>query len=602
MTSGSAIPPLHHAAVGNGRILALIAPTSAVEWLCLPRMDSGSVFGRLLDAKHGGTFQLLPGGAEASGTLSYVANTNVSRIRFSDAAGTWDVYDYAPRVVVEDAEVYTPPEFVRYVVPRSGTCRVAVDFDPRPEYGQCEVTLRTSAFGLVVEGWSRPLHLLTNAPIQAILERSVIELTEPTFFALCASDEPRFRSVARVRTQLERTLLGWQQWAKDCALPSFAPEAVLRSALALKLHIVEHTGAVMAAATTSIPEQMNTARTWDYRYCWLRDAAWVVDALRRLSFLREGERFIGFLRRVITTGPLQPVYGIGGERDLPEQMLDALAGFGGNGFVRVGNAAASQQQHDLMGELVLCLAAELDDPRLGASHGEDSFELITSLVEDAIRLAPEPDTGIWEYRTEFRNNTFSRAMCWAAIQSGARLARRRGRTDLAQRWQEASDREREVILARGYSDTAGFFTQGLEDRYPDASSLLLPILGIVRADDVRMLRTVSAYERLLVHDGLMQRYAHADDVGVPTSSFTICSFWWAEVLAMQGRLEEAVELFERVLTHANPLGLFSEDIDRSTGALLGNFPQAYTHVGLINAAITIGQLREGRDGRERGWD
>jgi GH15 family glucan-1,4-alpha-glucosidase len=502
MATRTAIPPLHHAAVGNGRILALVSPTSAVEWLCLPRMDSGSVFGRLLDREHGGTFRLLPGGQEATGALCYVPNTNVSRIRFRDAAGAWDVYDYAPRVVVENGDVYTPPEFVRYVVPRSGTCRLAVDFDPRPEYGQAPVTLRAAAFGIVVEGWTRPLHLLTNAPLEAILQRSVVELT-----------------------QLERTLLGWQQWAKDCALPSFAPEAVLRSALALKLHIVEHTGAVMAAATTSIPEQMGTERTWDYRYCWLRDAAWVVDALRRLSFLREGERFIAFLRRVIPTGPLQPVYGIGGERDLPERMLDALAGFGGNGHVRIGNAAAVQRQNDLMGELVLCLAAELDDPRLGASHDERSFELITTLVEDAIRLAPEPDTGVWEYRTEFRNHTFSRAMCWAAIQRGARLARRRGRTELARRWQDAADREREVILARGYSDAAGYFTQGLEDRYADASNLLLPILGIVRADDVRMIRTVAAYERLLVQDGLMQRYVHADDVGVPTSTFTICSFW-----------------------------------------------------------------------------
>ncbi len=360
----SAIPPLNHAAVGNGRILALVAPSSAVDWLCLPRMDSGSVFGRLLDTRHGGTFRLLPGGTDADGALTYVPNTNVACTTFRDAAGHWDVYDFAPRIGVENGEVYTPPEFVRLVVPRSGTCRLVVDFDPRPDYGRCEVTARSAAFGIVIDGGPRPLHLLTNAPLEAILQRAPVEVTEPTY------------------------------------------------------------------------------------------------------------------------------------------------------FVRIGNAAAEQRQNDLMGELVLCLASELDDPRLGDDRDESTFALITTLVEEAIRAAPQPDTGIREFRTEFRRHTFSRAMCWAA----------------------------------------------------------------------------------------MQRGAHADDIGVPSSTFTICSFWWAEVLAMQGRMEEAVQLFERVLAHANPLGLFSEDIDRGSGALLGNFPQAYTHVGLINAALTIGQLREGREGRARGWN
>ena len=295
------------------------------------------------------------------------------------------------------------------------------------------------------------------------------------------------------------------------------------------------------------------------------------------------------------------MYGIGGERSLPERHLDHLAGFANAKPVRIGNAAYTQRQHDLMGEMILCLETIITDPRVVTDEGEAIFRLVERLVRDTIAAAPTDDTGPWEYRTLPNRYTFSQALCWVAAHRGARLARLYGRTSLAAEWDAWSDGLRAEILQRAYNEELGFFAHTLDGRHPDASNLLLPTLGLIDARDQRFLSTVRAYERLLVDGGLMLRYRHPDDFGETTSAFSICSFWWAEALAMIGDLDGAVSLFNRLLTYANPVGLFSEDIDPSTGRLLGNFPQAYTHVGLIHAAVTIGELLEARDGKFRAW-
>ncbi len=591
---------LNHAAIGNGRVLALVAPNSAIEWFCLPRIDSPSVFGSLLDDERGGSFAIT--GENSDGKLEYVANTNVARTLFEDTSGSWELLDFAPRTMVGDGSVFAPAEIVRLVLPRTGTPRLRVHFDPRPDYGSNVVRHELSALGIVAIGGPRPIHLLTNASARAIIAGDVITLSEPLFFVVTMEDEPRQRSVAEVLDDLDHTVRGWRLWAMGCALPTFGANAVLRSALCLKLHIAESSGAVIAAATTSIPEELGTPRTWDYRFCWLRDAAFVVDALRRISQLRETERFIEFLERVMSTGPLQPLYGIGGERSLPERFLPHLRGFCGNGYVRVGNAAAVQLQNDLAGELVLCLGTAIDDPRILPDERDQRFELVCRLVEAAISTKDQPDTGIWELRTQLNFHTFSQAMTWAAMHRGADLARRYGRTDLSTRWQQLADEKRRDVLERGFSVEHGCFTQSLDGQHGDASLLLLPTIGLVHPSDPRMVSTVAAYERDLMRNGLMLRYAHADDVGVPRSAFTICSFWYCELLALQGRVDDAERVFEHLLQHANPLGLFSEDIDPDSGELLGNFPQAYTHVGLIHAAITISQLLDAREGRARAWE
>jgi GH15 family glucan-1,4-alpha-glucosidase len=596
----SDLPRLDHAAFGNGRVLGLVSPSTAIEWLCMPRFDSPSIFARVLDTDCGGTFRFLAGDTEIRGELGYLANTNVVRALFADGDAAWEVLDFAPRIP-DGADVRVPIEIVRLLRPLRGHPRIRVDFDPRPDYARKAAELLETTTGLEVHGAARPLHLATNCPIPYVLGCRQFVLDQPLFFALTWGPPSEPRTMASVLHDLERTIAGWRAWSKSCSLPTFAASAVLRSALCLKLHAYHDTGAIVAAATTSIPEAMGTPRTWDYRYCWLRDSAFVVEALRRMGHLTEGEQLVRFLRDVVESGPLQPVYGVGGERNLDEEMLPHLAGFGRNGHVRIGNAASGQRQNDLMGELVLCFETLLRDPRLVYDDPKGFFPLLERLVERAIQAAPEPDTGIWEFRTILRPYTFSRAMCWAAIHRGALIADRLGHADLSKRWDAIAETEKQVVLERGFNPTRGFFTQFLDGDYPDASNLLLPTIGLLDAHDPRFVSTVDAYKKELVEGGFMLRYRTPDDFGLTTSAFTICSFWWAEALALMGRLEEAMVLFRDLVQHANPVGLFSEDIEPKTGALLGNFPQAYTHVGLIHAAITIGELLEARDGRVRAW-
>jgi GH15 family glucan-1,4-alpha-glucosidase len=594
------IPPLDHGAFGNGRVIGLVSPLGSIDWLCLPRFDSPSVFARLLDERRGGCFRVLRGESEVRGKLQYVTNTNVVSTRFDADGEAWEIVDFAPRIPC-GLDVRVPIEVVRIVRPLLGHPRLRVDFDPRPDYGRANVELRETTDGIEVFGAQAPLVLTTNLPAPYVLARREFVLVKPLFFTLSYGRRSEVATLAGALRDLDLTIAGWRAWAKTCSLPNFAAAEVLRSALCLKLHAYHDTGAIIAATTTSIPEAMGTPRTWDYRYCWLRDASFVVEALRRLGHLNEGEQFLNFLRDVAEGGPLQPLFGIDGGRDLREELVPSLAGFGGNGSVRVGNAASTQRQNDLMGELILCLETLITDPRIVDDDWGSFTPLLRRLVEEAIEAAPTPDTSIWEFRSLKREYTFSRAMCWVAIQRGASLARRLGRADLAERWTPIAEYERAEVLRRGYSKRLGFFTQTLDGEHPDASLLLLPTVGLLDARDPRFLSTLDAYEQRLVSFGLMRRYVNQDDFGDTTSAFTICSFWWAEALALTGQVDRAVEVFQHIARHANPAGLFSEDIDPETRALLGNFPQAYTHVGLIHAAMTISELLEARDGRARAW-
>jgi GH15 family glucan-1,4-alpha-glucosidase len=593
---------LDHGVIGNGRVIALVAPDSGIEWLCLPRFDSPSVFASLLDTERGGVFRFRSGDRVIAGKQQYLVNTNILRTVFEDGNASWEVIDFAPRVALAGIRFDEPNEIIRIVRPLAGTPRITIEFAPKPDYARSPGQLVASAHGVEVIDGPVPLQLFTNVPGDQIVGGFEVPLRHPMYFMLSYGGRHNAPIESEYTFLLDETTRAWRFWAKTCALPSFAPELVLRSALCLKLHVYVDTGAIIAAATTSVPEALGSPRTWDYRYCWLRDAAFVVEALRRLSHLYEGEHFIAFLRDMAEAGPLQPLYGIDGERDLPEVVLEHLRGFDGNGPVRVGNAAAIQQQNDLNGELILCLQTILSDPRIVFDGAEQLMPLIERLVEQSIVLAPLADTGIWEFRTLPRHYTFSRAMCWAAIDRGAKLARQLGEPELAAKWQRAADAEREIVLERGYNAKLGMFTQELDGVNGDAAILLFPTIGIIDAKDPRFLATLDHYGKHQTHNGLMKRYTNLDDFGATTSAFTMCSFWWAEALALAGRLDEAIAVFDRVVAHANPVGLFSEDIEPETGELLGNFPQAYTHVGLVHAAMTIGALLDARDGHVRAWD
>lgn len=591
---------LDHGVIGNGCMLALVAPDTGIDWLCMPRFDSPSVFGRLLDRKKGGTWRFLVDGKPVRGQMKYVRNTNVLMTSFESEDWAFDLFDYMPRIP-SGLRVKCPLRVMRVLKPRRGEPRLEVEFDPRPDYARETPRLVSTQNAVVIAGSEEPISLFSNVPAPYIINGQPFKLDRMRYFGLdygAPGDPPH---MDEVRRDMDLTIAGWRQWVQGISLPGFADAAVIRSALCLKLHAFEETGAFIAATTTSIPESIGEPRTWDYRFCWLRDAAFTVEALRRVGHFQEGRNFIHFVRDVVESGPLQPLYGIGGERDLEEIELPHLEGFRGTKPVRVGNKAYEQVQHDLMGEVMLCLRSLLMDKRVEFHRPESWYPIVERMVNEARNAQDSPDLGIWEYRQGLQVHTFSQAMCWAAIHHGATLAGYFGHTEEEEMWRREAEVLREKILDRSFNRELGMFTETYDGSDADASILLLPMMGLISPTDSRFLKTLDRYREILVREGGVMRYVHDDDIGQPRSAFTICSFWWIEALALAGRLDEAIEMFERVTGFTNDLGLLSEDLCLESGELLGNFPQAYTHVGLMNAATTIGTLLRVREGRFNAW-
>ncbi|MCP3919454.1 MAG: glycoside hydrolase family 15 protein [bacterium] len=591
---------LDHGVIGNGALIALVNPDTGIDWLCMPRFDSPSVFGRLLDEERGGTWRFLKDGQPSAGRMKYVRNTNVLYTHFRDGDDEWELFDFMPRIP-DGLRQRSPLRVVRLLRPLRGRPRLSVQFDARPDYARQCAELVPTDHGVTFSGPGAPYSLYSNLPAPYLASGAEFTLDRPRYFVLDCGHATAPMHLDEVNRDLDLTIAGWRQWVQASYMPGFADTEVIRSALCLKLHAYSETGAIIAATTTSIPEAIGEPRTWDYRFCWLRDSVFTVEALRRLAHFQEGRNFMQFVMDVAQGGPLQPLYGIGGERDLEEKELEHLAGFRGTRPVRVGNQAAEQVQTDLMGEVVLCLRTMLTDPRVEFHEPTAWLPLVERMVREATEAFDVVDLGIWEYRDNPKLHTFSRAMCWAAVHHGASIAAHFGRDELARDWRASAENMKTEILERGYNAELGMFTQALDGTEADAAILLLPAIGLVPATDPRFLSTLERYRELLVRAGGVMRYVHEDDFGAPRSTFTICSFWWIEALALAGQLEEAIETFQTVCSHANPLGLFSEDYDATTGELLGNFPQAYTHVGLINAAMTIGTLVRARDGASHAW-
>src|ERR1051325_1548637 len=510
---------LPHGVIGNGRILALIAPDTSVEWLCLPRFDSPSLFGRLLDAERGGFWRIDSVHDPARATQLYARYTHLLTTRIEADDGAFDVTDFAPWIDL-GYQMDAPVQLLRILSPVRGHPRIRIRFEPAPDFARQPVQFVMRTHAVEVHGHGCPVALYSDMPVDFILSGQSIALDRPRFLALCAEGE--IGSTEQALHLRDSTVWSWSNWVKSCAVPEFHAEAVVRSALCLKLHQYAPTGAIIAAATTSIPEELGTERTWDYRYCWLRDSALVVEALRRLGCISEGERFLLYLRDIAAAGQLQPVYGIGGEMDLPGAFVESLGGFRGSGPVRIGNAASVQVQHDVMGELLLSMRALLLDPRT-ALHAEGFRPLIDSLVESAADALFQPDTSIWEKRSEPAVHTFSQALCWAALQSGAQLAARAGDDAKASEWRAGAEEVHGKLLAQAYNAGEGMFTETFGGRLADAAILLLPMVGFVSARSEEFRSTCARYEEELVVNGLMMRYRHADDSGVPRSTFTICS-------------------------------------------------------------------------------
>lgn len=582
------------AIIGNCQYSALVNTSGSVVWACFPRFDSPSVFGALLDHTRGGDWTICGAGEGWQTESSYLENTCIlsTRWRLPSHGDEFEVIDFAPRFYQND-RYYRPTLLVRIVRPVAGRPRIKVTCQPVFDYGlrQPRVTRGSNHITYEDTQTSDRLRLTTNASVTNVTEAIPFELTRDLYFGL-AWDEPFEDSFHVLEEFLDRTNNYWRGWCKNTRVPVNYQDAVLRASMTLKLHTFQDTGAVIAATTTSIPEADGTGRTWDYRYCWVRDAAFVVRSQLRMGHSEDAERFCEYLRNLLSpggdgNGTLQPVYRIDGRRDLSERILDHLEGYRGNGPVRVGNEAYTHEQHDVYGEVVLALAPLFYDARLLGSELAPVYEAVERLVGTAVETFSRPDAGIWEYRGRTAHHVFSKFMAWVAVDRACKIAARTGHNEQAEAWRKEADGMKKEVLAKGYSEAAGSFTGVYGDSHLDASLLLMPILGFLPMDDPRIISTIGAMHRELVEGGYVFRYRNEDGLGQQKSAFTICSAWMVESLWLAGRKEEAIAMFERLLAARNRFGLLSEDIDPDTGQLWGNFPQTYSMLGLINCAVRL---------------
>ncbi|HEX6138896.1 MAG TPA: glycoside hydrolase family 15 protein [Candidatus Limnocylindria bacterium] len=623
----SPFPPIaEYAFLSDCETVALVAPSGNVEWLCVPRIDSPSVFGALLDRDAGG-FRLGPADVQVPAARRYVPGTMVLETSWGTSTGWMIVRDllligpWHRESSRSRSQSRAPTDYdaqhilLRQVRCVNGSVQLVMDCEPRFDYGRT-----FGSWSFTEDGYHQGVCRTDDGDIELTLTsdmnigfegpkaiaRTMVKEGETRFVALSWGGPSPPRDGNDAYGRMVWTAHHWQHWLARGRFPDHPWRTYLeRSALTLRGLIHAPSGAVVAAATTSLPETPGGSRNWDYRYSWIRDSAFALWGLYTLGFDWEAGDYLYFIADVARQNDLQVMYGVGGERELEERELDHLTGYEGARPVRVGNAAFKQDQHDIWG-------AMLDSVYLhtrSRDHLDESiWPILTRQVEMAIEHWREPDRGMWEVRGEPRHFTSSKVMCWVAADRGARLARLRQEVELAERWQKAADEIHEDIC-RNAVDERGVFTQHYDTTALDASVLLMPLVRFLPPDDERIRATVHAIADELTRDGLVLRYRveETDDgLASPEGTFTICSFWLVSALAEIGEIDRARTLCERLLSFASPLGLFGEEIDPETGRQLGNFPQAFTHLALINAVMhiihaerrqAVSPLSPGRNGR-----
>jgi GH15 family glucan-1,4-alpha-glucosidase len=597
-------PPIgDYAFLGDCHTGALVSSRGSVDWLCLPRLDDGGYFGRLLDRGRGGWCAITPADPAARSRRRYLDGTMVLETEMTTPAG---------RVRVTDCLTMRPGgarrpyrQLLRVVDGLQGAVDLRVEVVPRFDYGQVRPWIRRSGRtwqalggddGLVIEG-DMPLAAAGPHDLRADVrvhagQRLRLSLRHVRPEVLDGAGT-RPTAPEELDRRLVQTVAWWRGWSSRAGRLGPDPAAAVRSAMVLKALTQATTGAIAAAATTSLPEAPGGPRNWDYRASWVRDSVFALRSLAELGYTAEADGFRRFIQRSAagSAEELQIMYGLGGERRLQEVTLDGLEGYGGARPVRIGNAAARQHQHDVYGEL-LDLAWSWH--RQGHSPNADDWRFLVGLVDTAAERRRTPDHGIWELRGRPRHLVHSKVMCWVALDRGLRLAADLGFPAPVARWTAAREEIRAEVERRGYDPGRGVFTQAFDRPELDAALLLLPSVGFVAWDDPRMRRTVEELRRELEVGGLLLRYRTPDGLDGAEGAFVACTFWLAECLARQGRGAEARAAFAAASATANDLGLFAEEFDPATGMLLGNYPQALTHLSHIAAAVALAQTDLGR--------
>jgi len=577
--------------IGNCQYSALVDRGGNIAWLCWPRFDSSFVFGSLLDEEKGGRFRIAPpdGG---TGEQTYLHNTNVLRTVFSNDSGSFELIDFAPRFYNFN-RYYKPNMLVRIIRPLSGAPVARVELEPRWDYGK---TVCDKIFGsnhIRYTGPPQQLRLTSNLSLSWLDEGRVFAVDQTYYLVLTYGEPLEDQLIPTSERFLTETVNYWRQWCKHTHLPLDYQKEILRAALVLKLHQFEDTGAIIAATTTSIPEAQGTERNWDYRFCWLRDALFSLLALRRISHFEEMERFVNYLRNIAetmdkTADRLQPVYGISGEYQLTEHILDHLTGYRGNKPVRIGNQAHEHLQHDVYGEMIMVISQIFLDQRFRSENANYPVHLLQRLVDKVEHYLEATDAGLWEFRGIAQLHSFTVLMHWAGAALAQQVSAFHGLDEVQAQSRKLRLAAEKILNERCWNEKVGAFTQAAGSEALDASMLMMINMGFLRPGDPRAKRHLSAIANgLATENGYLHRYVINDDFGETHNAFLICSFWLAEAHARLGNKREALDLFEKLLSRANHLGLYSEDIDPRTGALWGNFPQTYSHVGLINAAFAL---------------
>ena len=581
--------------IGNCQASALVDEEARFVWACLPRVDGEPLFPALIDdtpydAELAGGFWAIDLDGCVSVSQHYLRNSPVLVTRKTDAHGSAiEIVDFAPRFR-RTGRIYRPNAFVRIVRAISGSPRIRVRLRPASGWNidKVERSYGSNHISYAVEAMA--MRLSTNAPIGPVGQESPFRVEKDLYFFLGPDESFTAAIEPELEKMLDDTLNEWRGWVRGLATPPEYQEAVIRAAITLKLCQHEDTGAIVAALTTSIPEHANSGRNWDYRYCWVRDAYYTVEALNRIGALDVLESYLEYLRNIVDAsdgGDVQPLYDVRGNARLEEGEAEALGGYRGMGPVRVGNAAYTQKQHDAYGQIVLSSVQAFIDRRLMRMSGVEDFESLEKVGDRAFELYDQPDAGLWELRTKSHVHTYSAVMCWAACDRLAAAARELELPGRADHWRGRADRMRDRIVKAAWREDTRAFSATFEGDMRDASLLQLLDLRFLEGSDERFQGTLTALEKALRRGDHMLRYDSEDDFGTPETAFTVCTFWLIEALAKSGREDEAKQLFSDMLGRRTPAGLLSEDIDPLSGELWGNYPQTYSLVGIINCAVLL---------------
>ncbi|KAA8486680.1 GH15 family glucan-1,4-alpha-glucosidase [Arcticibacter tournemirensis] len=573
--------------IGNCSFLAHVHKNTNIAWLCWPRFDSTFIFGSLLDEKKGGEFSILPSG-EYSSHQYYLENTNVLCTEISCENGRYRITDFAPRFHQYE-RFFKPLMLIRKIEVLEGSPRIRVKCDPVGDYGKVKLRAHRGSNHINYHGCDDKIRLTTNIPVTYVFEEAFFVLNETKYLVLTYGNPLEAPLVSTSENFLRETVTYWRLWIKHSTIAGFHQPYVIRSALTLKIHQYEDTGAIIAASTTSLPEADGSGRNWDYRYCWLRDTYYVISALNHIGHFEEMEHYFNYVADISVSEDFryQPLYRIDGKKDLQETILDDLSGYKGNKPVRIGNQAYEHVQNDIYGQVMISLMPLYTDHRFVFRERKDSDKWIEAVLGKIERTIDEKDAGIWEFRNFANIHCYSNLFQWAGCSAAAKVARTIKNKALEEKalflMQKAA-----THIESCYDPVRKVYTNATGSSHLDASTLQLIMMNYLDPSSQRAKDHLKALEaELKTPKGLFYRYLHEDDFGRPKTTFLICAFWYVEALACVGRLDDAIREFENLLQYSNHLMLFSEDVDEETGCQWGNFPQAYSHVGLMNAAYRI---------------